>query len=497
MDEGAKQYECHAGDADRLAEGRDPQSPAAWQPVVHSRHRYRDYALRRGLLVTDMLGLWLSLVATMALLGMRRAPLAESLWIVPTLPFWAVLFWSYRLYERSINSLEPTHIDDIPSLFHALVIGTLGLWLFYKLVAPVAQLNLAEVSALGLLALPLIALLRGALRANNLRRQGPERVFVIAPPEDVRLLRRKFDNHPEYEMTLAGTVAGWDHEELGLPLSADIDGVEALIACDQIDHLMIQLDSHYLPQERVVELMRACHHEGLRFSCFPAARGILPHGVEINHLEGMGFLTCNPPVLSRPARMLKRSLDIVVSALLLTLLTPLMALIALAVRLDSKGPSLYRQVRVGKDGRRFELLKFRTMVLDADEQVPALMEMSIDPDWLILEEDQRVTRVGHLLRRNSLDELPQLWQVLRGEMSLVGPRPLPERDDRRVRGWQRNRLDLKPGLTGYWQVLGRNSIPFQEMLEVDYAYVCNWSIWHDLRLLLQTVPAVLSRRGAN
>lgn len=192
-------------DAEAVVEepGVAPQ-PAAKPPrrVVQSRHRDRDFALRRALLLADMVGIFLALGLAMTVLG-RRTPLGDLLWIVPTLPFWAVLFWSYRLYGRAVRGFEPTHFDDAPSLFHALVLGTLGLWLYYKIVPPVPRLNLDEVLVFGLLALPLIAGLRVLLRAHNLRVQGPERVFVIAPPEDVRLLGRKLDNHPEYEMELA------------------------------------------------------------------------------------------------------------------------------------------------------------------------------------------------------------------------------------------------------------------------------------------------------
>jgi lipopolysaccharide/colanic/teichoic acid biosynthesis glycosyltransferase len=211
----------------------------------------------------------------------------------------------------------------------------------------------------------------------------------------------------------------------------------------------------------------------------------------------MGFLSYNPPVLSRTSRSMKRGLDLIVSGLLLALFALPMALIALAVKLDSKGTVLYKQLRVGKDGERFLLFKFRTMVPGADRRTAELMERSTDPDWLIIEDDPRVTRLGRFLRRTSLDELPQLWNVVRGEMSMVGPRPLNERDDEAVRGWERHRLDLVPGITGHWQVLGRNMIPFREMLEVDYAYVASWSLLHDLKILARTVPVVLRRRGAN
>ena len=465
--------------------------------VVRSRHRDRDYALRRALLVADMVGLLLALALALTVSGNRSDPLGDALWILPTLPFWALLFWSYRLYGRSIRSFEPTHLADTPSLFHALVLGTLGLWVFYRFIAPTAKLDLEEVLVFAALALPLIAMLRAALCAYNARAQGPERVFAVAPEEDVALLCRKLANHPELAMSVVGSVTQEACERYELPIYRQGEDVDSLIASEEIDHLIVRLDAAYLPQERALELMRACNRAGIRFSCFPAERGLMPPGVEVNHLEGMGMLSCNPPVLSRSAATLKRAADVVVSALALAVLSPLLALIAAAVRLDSRGPSLYRQIRVGKDGRRFELLKFRTMTVGADQLDDELMAHSIDPHWLVMKEDPRVTRVGRFLRRSSLDELPQLWNVLRADMSLVGPRPLSLRDDAKVQGWRRHRLDLTPGVTGWWQVLGRNSIPFEEMLEVDYAYVASWSIWHDIRILLQTVPVVLRRRGAN
>ncbi len=143
------------------------------------------------------------------------------------------------------------------------------------------------------------------------------------------------------------------------------------------------------------------------------------------------------------------------------------------------------------------LLKFRTMVLGAEAMTAEMMKKSLDPYWLLVDDDPRVTRVGRFLRRTSLDELPQLWNVLVGEMSMVGPRPLSELDDRGLRGWERHRLDLVPGVTGYWQVMGRTKIPFKEMVEIDYAYVTDWSLWMDLKILLRTVAVVLSQRGSN
>jgi exopolysaccharide biosynthesis polyprenyl glycosylphosphotransferase len=474
-----------------------PETVEKQRLVVRSRHRDRDFALRRALLAADLLGLWLALVLAMVVTGARGNPLADSVWILATMPGWVLLFRAYGLYKRPIRRFEPTHLDDASPLFHALVIGALGTWLLYRYV-PVQRLGFSELVLFGALALPLIAGLRAGLRVVNLRRHGPERVFVVAPIEDVRMLRRKLRNHPEYEMELVGAVTGEGaSEELGLELSGRIDEIEALMASRQIDHLVVRLDAKYAPEDQVQELMHLCHREGVRFGCFPGVRSLLLPGVEVNHVEGVGILTSNPPILSPMSRAMKRGLDVAASATLLVALAPLMALAALLVRLDSRGPILYRQTRVGRQGRRFQLFKFRTMVPDAERLDDELMARSVDPDWLVMNEDPRVTRIGRFLRHSSIDELPQLWNVLRGEMSMVGPRPLSERDDRNVTGWKRHRLDLVPGLTGYWQVLGRNRMPFREMLEVDYAYIASWSMWHDIKLLARTIPVVLTRRGAN
>jgi lipopolysaccharide/colanic/teichoic acid biosynthesis glycosyltransferase len=195
--------------------------------------------------------------------------------------------------------------------------------------------------------------------------------------------------------------------------------------------------------------------------------------------------------------LLFRVLDLLIASVMLILAAPLLIVLAIAIKLDSRGPVLFWQERVGKGGVRFRLVKFRTMVADAEGQRASLVEHSTDPNWLKLEHDPRITRVGRRLRRFSLDELPQLWNVLRGEMSMVGPRPLTPEEDERVLGWARGRLDLTPGMTGYWQVLGRTDIPFEEMVKLDYLYVINWSLWQDVRLMLRTLPVVIRGRGAN
>jgi lipopolysaccharide/colanic/teichoic acid biosynthesis glycosyltransferase len=204
--------------------------------------------------------------------------------------------------------------------------------------------------------------------------------------------------------------------------------------------------------------------------------------------------------LSRSSRILKRAFDLTAATLGLLVLTPLFAAVALAIRLESNGAVFFRQVRRGVNGSTFRIYKFRTMVAEAEEKKAEVVHLNMhrerDPRMTKIPNDPRVTRVGRFLRRSSIDELPQLINVIKGEMSLVGPRPLILEEDAFVQEWARKRLDLKPGITGLWQVLGRSDIPFDEMTKLDYVYVTNWSLREDIRLILLTVPALLRSRRA-
>jgi len=192
----------------------------------------------------------------------------------------------------------------------------------------------------------------------------------------------------------------------------------------------------------------------------------------------------------------KRTIDIAGALLALVVLTPLMLVVALAVAASSPGAPLFRQRRAGLGGRAFSMWKFRTMVVGAEQLRPLLIGESRDADWLDLEQDPRITQVGRVLRRTSLDELPQLLNVLRGQMSLVGPRPLPLEEHARIPEWASLRTAVRPGVTGLWQVRGRASGGFAEMLQLDCEYVRRVSLWTDLQILVRTVPAVLAAKGA-
>jgi lipopolysaccharide/colanic/teichoic acid biosynthesis glycosyltransferase len=199
----------------------------------------------------------------------------------------------------------------------------------------------------------------------------------------------------------------------------------------------------------------------------------------------------------RSSATLKRAFDLLAASLGLLAIAPLMVAIAMAVKLDGGGPVIFRQRRVGRHGRGFQMLKFRTMIPEADALKEALRHRNEAQGGLFkIAEDPRVTRVGRFLRRSALDELPQLLNVLKGEMSLVGPRPLVVDEDRRIEGWRRRRLELMPGMTGPWQILrGRARAPLGEMVAIDHLYIAEWSLWKDIKILLRTVPHVVGRRG--
>jgi lipopolysaccharide/colanic/teichoic acid biosynthesis glycosyltransferase len=221
---------------------------------------------------------------------------------------------------------------------------------------------------------------------------------------------------------------------------------------------------------------------------------VVGSSVDFDDLYGVTLLGVRHTYLSRSSKLLKRTFDLLGAMLLLIAVAPLMALIALVIRRGSPGPVLFRQLRVGRGGEQFEILKFRTMVDGAEELKDGLRALNHNGVLFKIHDDPRITRAGRALRRTSLDELPQIFNVLRGQMSLVGPRPLVADEDGRI-GVPRGRLRLTPGMTGPWQISGGARAPLEEMVKLDHLYVSNWTLWGDVKILLRTAPYVLERRG--
>jgi exopolysaccharide biosynthesis polyprenyl glycosylphosphotransferase len=251
------------------------------------------------------------------------------------------------------------------------------------------------------------------------------------------------------------------------------------------------------PQEQAVDLVDRCHRAGIKVCVAPSTMEILMDRVEFVPGQTLPLFELKPPVFEGIDWFVKRSFDMVVASLLILVVAPLMLLSALAIKLSSRGPVIYRSMRPGIGGTAFACLKFRTMYTDADER-QAELEAANEKGGVLfkIRNDPRVTPVGRFLRRWSIDELPQLFNVLRREMSLVGPRPLPQRDYDRLEDWHRKRNLVLPGITGLWQVSGRSELDFDELVRLDFLYLERWSVFLDLTILLKTIPAVIRARGA-
>ena len=467
-----------------------------YEPVhIAAGYGRRDYNLRRMLAGADALAILGAIVLASILPGTDFSA-NDVLLGALTLPVWLVILNAYGLYRRDAKRVSHMTIDDVPWLFHAILVGSLGLWAYYRVLGD-DQLVFAQVIAFGAAALVLTTALRMTVRRVETTILGPERVLLIGDHQATNLLS-KIRAHPEYGLEPVGVLfhEGLNSHPLSLPIVATNDDLdfERVVHAYRVERVMVSKTE--LDEDVILELMRECRRLRLKVSILPELFDVMGPSVEVDDVEGVTVLGINPPVLTRSERVTKRALDMVVAGALLTIAAPLMAIIAIAIKLDSSGPVLFRQARVGRCSRVFRVCKFRTMCVDAEAQRAEVCDPN-DPNWWKRDDDPRVTRVGKLLRATSLDELPQLFNVVAGQMSLVGPRPLPEAEDRMVEGWGRGRLDLTPGISGQWQVLGRADIPFGEMVKLDYLYVTNWSLWGDIRLMCKTLPAVVGRRGAN
>ncbi len=246
----------------------------------------------------------------------------------------------------------------------------------------------------------------------------------------------------------------------------------------------------------MLNLVRTLKAVGVRVSVLPRLLEVVGSSVEFDDLHGVTVMGVRRFELTRSSALFKRAFDLLGALVGLLAVSPLLVVIAVAIKLDSRGPVFFRQQRVGRHGKRFRMLKFRTMVPDAEALKESLRDRNEAQEGLFkIAADPRITRIGRLLRASALDELPQLWNIVAGEMSLVGPRPLVLDEDQQVEGWHRRRLELMPGMTGPWQILGPARVPLKEMVAIDYLYVANWSLWTDIKILLRTVPHVLGRHG--
>lgn len=395
------------------------------------------------------------------------------------------------LYDRDELVLNKTTLDEAPALMQISGLFVLVAWLLH---AHVTNMRLWPMDVLQMWVATFLLLLaaRGAARAAARRVSPVERCLMIGDRESIASVREKLDS-PKIKACLVGSVP-LDSSHRIAPLADRPEDFAELVRSHQAHRVIVAPQA--CDAGDTLEIIRLAKAVGVRVTVLPRLLEVVGSSVEFDQLDGMTMLGVRQFGLTRSSKVLKRVFDVAGAGLGLLAIAPFFAAIALAVRLESRGPVFFRQVRVGRDGERFHMLKFRSMIHGADAMKDDLRHLNEAREGLFkIADDPRVTRVGRFLRKTSLDELPQLINVCGGKMSLVGPRPLVVDEDAQVEGLDRSRLHLTPGMTGHWQILGSARIPMAEMVGIDYVYVANWSLWADVKILLRTVPYVLARRS--
>lgn len=448
----------------------------------------REHSYRRALGATDIVSAFVAAFVSLTVLGDDRLRW-EALALVPLVVLTSKLL---GLYDRDELLIRKTTAEEVPALFQLATIFALMLWLTESQFVDGA---LSRVQVLGLWFIMLLTMVIGrwAVRGILSRVLTSERYLVIGSRDETQRLSDTLTDNP-INATIVGRL-----ELVHLKLDASgrpIDRPSVLrdtLETLQVDRVVVApSDSE---PELTLEVIRTVKTFGARVSVLPHVLEVVGSAVAYDDVFGIPVLGVRRFGLTRSSQVLKRTIDIVSAGLLLLLLSPVLLLVALLVKRDSPGPVLFRQDRMGRMDERFRMLKFRSMVDGAEALKPQLRVANETEGLFKIADDPRITRIGRHLRKTSLDELPQLINVLRGDMSMVGPRPLIPDEDAMIKGAYRRRLALTPGITGPWQILGSARVPLSEMVQIDYLYAANWSSWGDVKILVRTVIYVLRRGG--
>jgi exopolysaccharide biosynthesis polyprenyl glycosylphosphotransferase len=470
-----------------------PEDVRSARPYLLSRGSLRSFVRRVGsiaaLVVIDLSGLVIGVYGALALRSLVRDPkpiLWNLLWTHETdwLPFLVLML----LLVFSSNGLYgPRELREgagriVPSV---LLVAALSLAFAIGTGQHFTTFGLYVVAAV--LVATLISLFRWSyetatgslLRSFGVRR----RALLVGEADQAEHLRE----------TLGSSRGGIDYDFAGAVMPGP--ALELELSRQRLDELIVA-DSG-LGDQQLLEIVDAAHRRGVKVRVAPRTTELLIERGEYVPGQAVPLFELRPPIFAGTDWVLKRTFDIVVAVATIVIGLPVWLVLAALIKLDSRGPVLYADPRVGLGEREFRMLKFRTMVRGASRAQASLERVNEASGALFkIREDPRVTRVGRLLRRFSLDEVPNVLNVLRGEMSLVGPRPLPLRDHSRLDTWHRRRSNVLPGMTGLWQIAGRSNLPFDDLVRLDFYYLENWSLWLDVTILVKTVPAVAARRGA-
>jgi exopolysaccharide biosynthesis polyprenyl glycosylphosphotransferase len=475
------------------------------KPYVLARSSVRFMAVRAlsvlALIGLDLCGVGLALYAALVLreLYYGSSPIfwgilwdQETDWLPFLLLVTVLVFWQAGLY--AVRERRPGFGRIVKSLvIVSLIVLAFGLGTGHKFSTFGLIPTTFVISAIliGLFRACYEVLTRELLHALGVRRRA---ILVGEGEHLVHLYRTLGFDRSGIDYEFVGAVAS-SPGEIGLPVLGEIGELRPILDRHQVDELIVT-DSDFSDRE-ILEFVEQAHRSGVKVRIAPKTTDLLVQRAEFVPGEGAPLFELRPPVLVGTDWVIKRTFDVVVSALVIGIGLPLWLAIAAAIKLTSPGPVLYADRRVGLGELEFGMLKFRTMYVDAAERQAELeSENEAEGALFKIRDDPRVTPVGRFLRRYSIDEIPNTVNVIRGEMSLVGPRPLPVRDYALLEEWHRKRYLVLPGVTGLWQISGRSNLSFDDLVRYDFYYLDNWSIWLDISILAKTIPAVVSQRGA-
>ncbi len=468
----------------------EPRTPP-WTAIaerLNVESNLRERRLRRSLALADVVALAIALAVTVWL----ASPDHVRGWALLLFPAVIATAKILGLYESDDQRIRKTTVEELPRLAQLGSLLVLGVWLADKpLIGGPAGKDQAIV--LGVVFVICAVLGRRCARGLPNKSLPRERCLFIGDVRSYMRLRTIFDRH-DLPAELVDRIAVNEAMTDDSPaLRGEPQALVEVIARAGAHRLII--GPHAFSNAMTFELLEAARDAGTRVSLLPDMLEVVGSSVDFDDLFGVTLLGVRHTHLSRSSQRLKRVFDFVGASIVLLFAWPLMMISAIAVRLDSPGPILFRQWRIGRDGEPFRIFKFRTMVDGAEDLQDGLRELNEADGLFKIKDDPRITKVGSRLRKCSCDELPQIFNVLLGQMSLVGPRPLVADEDGRILGVRRGRLRLTPGMTGQWQISGGARIPLEDMVKLDHLYVSNWTLWGDIKILLRTVPYVLSRCG--
>ena len=414
---------------------------------------------------------------------------------------WLAIFKIIGLYE---DKKFPILLDEMASLFMGVSFSTLSLlgMLFLYQEFWFSRLVIVNVWWIALVLLGLERFVLFAIK-RQMRLHGwrVKNVLILGAGEMGQILGVKIISDKASGYRALGFLdddpakLGKSYNGISVLGKVDIPQIQSIIQDKKIEEIIIA--SNKIPAERILDIITECERHGVEFKIVPGILELIASRLDIDELGGVPLLTVSEIQLKGFNAFAKRMADVILSSVGVLLISPVFLVFASLIKITSPGPVLFRQQRVGMDGKTFSMFKFRSMVADAEQLLPELESLSEAEGHLFkIKDDPRITPLGRFMRRFSIDELPQIFNVLFGQMSLVGPRPPLPREVEKYNAWHKKRLRVRPGITGPWQVSGRSLLPFEDMVRLDIYYIENWSLWLDFKILLRTIPVVLFGTGA-